>query len=66
MVDEIFRSYVITPFPRDYSEAMAYVPYQSNNPRMYSVPHGFETGTLFPTLDKPFYGEKCMEEMKND
>lgn len=62
MIDKIFRSYGISPIPKDATEAMAYVPYQSNNPKFYSVPHGFECGTMFPSLNKPFYGSKCMED----
>lgn len=65
-VDDIFRSYGISPIPKDYTEAMAYVPYQCNNPCTYSVAHGFESGTLFPSLHKPFYGQKCMEDTKYD
>lgn len=38
------------------SFAMAYVPYQSWN-RTYEPIVGFERGTIFPELDKPFLGE---------
>ncbi|MBQ9674217.1 MAG: spore coat associated protein CotJA [Ruminococcus sp.] len=41
---------------------MAYVPYQSNNPKFYSHHHGFESGTIFPSLHKPFMCYECMEE----
>ncbi len=43
----------ISPLPEDIVVAMAYVPYQ--NPMMvYTAEQGFEKGTLFPCLDKPF------------
>jgi hypothetical protein len=64
-IDDIFLSYGISPIPKDYTETMAYVPYQSNNPKFYSVNTGFEAGTIFPTLNKPFYGSKCGED-END
>lgn len=65
-INEIFKSYGISPIPENYTEAMAYVPYQQNNPKLYSVNHGFEAGTMFPSLHKPFYGKKCMEELNHD
>lgn len=47
----------IPKFPEDTTVAMAYIPYQ--NPRMiYNVEKGFNKGTLFPCLDKPFLGCK--------
>ena len=66
LVEEIFKSYGISPIPSDYTEAMAYVPYQSNNPKFYSVAHGFEAGTMFPTLHKPFFGSKCTGGKNDD
>lgn len=59
MIEEIFESYGISPIPENYTEAMAYVPFQSNDVKFYSIPHGFEVGTIFPSLNKPFYGQKC-------
>lgn len=38
------------------SFAMAYVPFQSWN-KTYEPSVGFERGTIFPCLDKPFLGE---------
>lgn len=47
----------ISEFPDDTVVAMAYIPYQ--NPTMiYNVEQGFNKGTLFPCLDKPFFGCK--------
>ena len=64
--DDIFRSYGIKPVPEKAVEAMAYIPYQSNDPELYSMHHGFESGTLFPSLHKPFFGKECMEGKDDD
>ena len=56
---EILKSYGITPLPMNPKEAMAYVPFQSIDPELYNVYKGFEAGTMYPTLDKPFYGKDC-------
>lgn len=43
----------IAPFPEEFSYAMAYVPYQPLE--VYSdFAYGFERGTIFPNLDKPW------------
>ncbi len=57
--ESIFMHYGITPLPADTVEAMAYVPFQPNSVDVYNPVQAFETGTMFPTLDKPFYGCKC-------
>lgn len=49
------QEYGISPFPNDTTEAMAYIPYQ-NAVKIYSPEHGLCSGTMFPCLDKPFYG----------
>ena len=38
--------------------AMAYVPFQTDL-ITYTSSEGFSNGTLFPELDKKFYGGKC-------
>lgn len=42
-------------FPKDATEAMAYVPFQSND-NMFSKEQGFVCGTMFTVLNKPFKG----------
>ncbi|MCQ2514426.1 MAG: spore coat associated protein CotJA [Ruminococcus sp.] len=59
--DFIMEQYGLPPFPRKTPEAMAYVPFQSYSTATYTPSHGLESGTMFPTLDKPFYGSKCGE-----
>lgn len=39
------------------SYAMAYVPYQQWS-KTYEPSLGFQRGTIFPCLDKPFLGEE--------
>lgn len=55
----IMTEYGITPLPNDTTEAMAYIPYQSYDPEMCKAVLGYENGTLFRALHKPFYGNKC-------
>lgn len=45
--------YGISPLPENPVNAMAYVPYQSDN-EMYSPEQGIVCGTMFPVLNKPF------------
>ncbi len=51
--------------PKDTTEAMAYVPFQPNTPELCKPVLGFENGTIFKALHKPFYGGKC-GVMKSD
>lgn len=45
----------LTPFPKDATVAMAYVPFQQNiDP--YEPEVALNNGTLFEQLDKPFKG----------
>lgn len=47
------------PFPKKTSEAMAYVPFQPDNAETYAVHRGFEAGTMYKSLDKPFCPDTC-------
>lgn len=55
----ITEQYGISRLPETTMEAMAYVPFQKNNAPTYTPAQGFTAGTMFPTLNKPFYGSKC-------
>lgn len=46
-----------TPFPAVTVPAMAYVPFQQFN-TIYTPEQGFDNGTIFPDLNKPFYGRR--------
>lgn len=56
---EVMSSYGLSSLPSKTVEAMAYVPFQPNGAEVYAVAEGFERGTMYPTLNKPFYGDKC-------
>lgn len=56
---DVMASYGLTPLPQKTVEAMAYVPFQPSGAQIYQVTQGFEAGTMFPTLSKPWYGDKC-------
>lgn len=47
-------------FPSDMPIGMAYVPWQSWD-KLYDWDKGYHTGTIFPSLDKPFMG-RCINK----
>lgn len=47
----------VTPLPEDPQVAMAYVPFQQLG-SVYTAERALDAGTLFPELDKPFYGRR--------
>ena len=55
----MMEQYGIRPLPSDTAEAMAYVPFQPYSPQMTKPVLGYENGTIFTALHKPFYGKKC-------
>lgn len=57
--ETIMADYGLSPLPNDTVEAMAYVPFQQQNSKTYSPAQALEAGTVYPVLDKPFYGSKC-------
>ncbi len=59
LAEIISEQYGISKFPKTTSEAMAYIPYQPDNPATYTPMQGFAVGTMHPTLNKPFYGQMC-------
>lgn len=59
LTEIIKEQYGISKFPENVSEAMAYVPFQPENSATYTPMQGFASGTMFPSLNKPFYGGKC-------
>ena len=46
------------PLPADPVPGMAYVPFQQWCSGLNDVERAFDAGTLFPVLDKPFYGRR--------
>ena len=47
----------LSPLPENPVVAMAYVPFQQYN-TVYPAEQGFDNGTIFPELNKPFYGRR--------
>lgn len=47
-----------TSLPIDATVTMAYVPYQLDT-NVYCPEVALQNGTLFPILDKPFFGGRC-------
>ena len=47
----------ISPLPVDPQVAMAYIPFQQLG-SVYTAEKALDAGTLFPELDKPFYGRR--------
>ena len=51
------------PFPADTALAIAYVRWQDLND-VYEPEVALKNGTLFPELDKPFYGRRARYGMQ--
>ena len=51
--------YGLSMLPEDPVYAMAYVPFQSEDEKMFSPNQGFVLGTMYKELNKPFCGGKC-------
>ncbi len=49
----------LSSLPKKTVEAMAYVPFQPDNAETYAVFRGFEAGTMYKALDKPFCPDSC-------
>ena len=60
MEDKVYQSNCKTmpKLPSDVVVAMAYVPFQTELVT-YTSSEALSNGTLFPELDKKFYGGKC-------
>ena len=52
-----------TAFPEDPAFAIAYVRWQELN-NVYEPEEALKQGTLFPALDKPFYGRRVRYGMQ--
>lgn len=61
-IEMLMHEYGIRKFPTDTSLAMAYVPFQSNSPKTMNPVQGFECGTIFEELNKPFCPWDCEGE----
>ena len=52
-----------TPFPEDTALGIAYVHWQEMG-NVYDVEEAYTHGTIFPCLDKPFYGRRARYGMQ--
>lgn len=52
-----------TPFPEDPALAIAYVRWQEFH-NVYEPEEAYVHGTIFPCLDKPFYGRRARYGMQ--
>ena len=59
ILENVMQNYGITPLPENPVEAMAYIPYQQCDSKIYKAAQALESGTAYPALDKQFFGEKC-------
>ena len=60
--DLINEHYGLSMLPEKPVYAMAYVPFQAEQPKLYSPDQGLVAGTMFPKLDKPFFGRQWGEK----
>lgn len=58
-IEIVNEHYGLSKLPKNPVEAMAYIPYQMDNSDTFTPVQGFACGTMFPVLNKPFYGNKC-------
>ena len=55
---DLYKKASRTALPETTVPAMAYIPFQEWGDT-YDALKAFDKGTIFPILDKPFYGKVC-------
>ena len=55
------RQYGIPMLPENPVAAMAYVPFQQNESKVFTPDQGFALGTMYKVRNKPFCGGRCGE-----
>ena len=65
IINTVISRYATTKKPEKTPPAKANEPKQESNPKTYSPVQALDAGTVFPELNKPFYGNKC-GGVKND
>lgn len=53
------KQYGIAALPDNPVPAMAYVPFQEEDAKIFSPDQGYALGTMYYALNKTFYGSKC-------
>ena len=56
--------HTMTAFPEETAYAIAYVKWQELS-EVYEPEEAWKCGTLFPELNKPFYGRRARHGMQN-
>ena len=59
MTEMVRRQYGIAALPENPVPAMAYVPFQQEDAKVFSPEQGYMLGTMYRELNKPFCGGKC-------
>ncbi len=59
ILENVMKDYGISPLPKKTAVGMAYVPFQQYGSKLYAPAQALESGTVYPVLDKPFFGKKC-------
>ena len=55
------ENYKFDNFMDKFPIGMAYVPYQKNCKIFENLEEAYYKGTIFPELDKPFTGRRCVK-----
>ncbi|MBE5868469.1 MAG: spore coat associated protein CotJA [Lachnospiraceae bacterium] len=55
------QDYSFDEYFERFSLAMAYVPWQHLTTIYENLEEAYKRGTIFPELDKPFTGRRCVE-----
>lgn len=59
LTEYIKQQYGLSELPENPVYAMAYVPFQGEESKLFSPDQGFTLGTMYQDLNKPFCGSKC-------
>ena len=60
IIKTAMEDYGLSPLPDNPTPTMAYIPFHQHNSKTYFPAQALEAGTVYPVLDKPFFGSKCM------
>ncbi len=62
LTELVEKQYGIPMLPKETPYAMAFVPFQQEEPKTFSPDQGFMMGTMYQALNKPFCGGKCGDD----
>ena len=61
ILNELLERIAMKDYFEKYPLAMAYVPWQHFTKMYENLEKGYQAGTIFPELDKPFTGRRCVK-----